>query len=377
MTYQAKNNAFSTLAGSLTNVATTLTVQAGHGDRFPVIAAPDYTMVTLEDNSGNREIVKVTARASASDTMTIVRAQEGTTARAWASGDSVELRLTAGEIQTVFDHVDDPTAAHAASAISYAGSTGLSATDVEAALDELDLEKQPIDATLTALAALVVAANKLIYATGADTFALTDLTAFARTILDDADAAAVRATLGLGALATLNTVGPTEIAATAVVAGTYTFATVTVDADGRITSASSGAAPESFPAGTRMPFNQTAAPTGWTKDTTAALNDSIMRIVTGTVGAGGSNAFSTFNGQTSVGATTLAESQIPSHSHVIQGASGSTVNSTVRNEISNNKGTQDNLTSSSSTAATGGGGSHTHSITTNIKYNDFIIASKN
>lgn len=40
------------------------------------------------------------------------------------------------------DHVDDPTDAHDASAISYAGGTGMSATDVEAALDELATEKQ-------------------------------------------------------------------------------------------------------------------------------------------------------------------------------------------------------------------------------------------
>jgi hypothetical protein len=59
--------------------------------------------------------------------------------------------------------------------------------------------KQPIDATLTALAGVTVAANKLIYATGADAFATTDLSAYGRTLIDDADAASARTTLAAAA----------------------------------------------------------------------------------------------------------------------------------------------------------------------------------
>ena len=48
---------------------------------------------------------------------------------------------------------------------------------------------------------------------------------------------------------------------------------------------------EPFPSGTSMLFQQTSAPTGWTKQTTH--NDKALRIVTGSVGTGGSVAFST------------------------------------------------------------------------------------
>ena len=61
--------------------------------------------------------------------------------------------------------------------------------------------KQDADSTLAALANLTTSANQMIYATGADAFATTPLTAFARTLLDDTTAAAALLTLGAAALA--------------------------------------------------------------------------------------------------------------------------------------------------------------------------------
>lgn len=74
---------------------------------------------------------------------------------------------------------------------------------------------QAYDAGLASIAGLTTAANKLIYTTASDTYAVADLSAFARTILDDADAAAVRSTLGL----VINTNVQAYSAVTAAIAG--------------------------------------------------------------------------------------------------------------------------------------------------------------
>ena len=63
-------------------------------------------------------------------------------------------------------------------------------------------DAQPLDATLTAFAGLSTVADRLPYATGVDTFALAAFSAFGRSLVDDADAASARTTLGLGTLAT-------------------------------------------------------------------------------------------------------------------------------------------------------------------------------
>lgn len=154
----------------------------------------------------------------------------------------------------------------------------------------------------------------------------------------------------------------------------------------RASAASFIARSTGFPSTTRMAFNQTSAPTGWTKDTTAALNDSIMRIVVGTVGSGGATAFSTFNGQAATGAYTLTTSDIPQIN--LEGY-GNTAGTPTANGYSTGVIGDNPVSKASSPAWVTiprtafaqairiqdlGGGAHAHSMTTDIKYRDFIIA---
>ena len=96
MVMKFTNNATSTLASGITNVATSLTVASGQGSRFPSLGAGDYFYCTLANSSGTVEIVKVTARST--DTFTVTRAQDGTSAAAWNAGDKVELRLVSATL---------------------------------------------------------------------------------------------------------------------------------------------------------------------------------------------------------------------------------------------------------------------------------------
>ena len=87
------NNASGTLAAAITSGATTLTLTSGQGALFPTLGVGDYCWCTLVDTSNNVEIIKVTARST--DTLTMTRGQDNTTARAFAINDRLELRPTA------------------------------------------------------------------------------------------------------------------------------------------------------------------------------------------------------------------------------------------------------------------------------------------
>lgn len=101
MGVKVTNNAFGTLSASINNTDTTVTLDSGQGARFPTLGASDYFYGTVIDTSNNLEIVKVTARST--DSMTVTRAQDNTTARAFAIGDRFELRPTAALFEDISD----------------------------------------------------------------------------------------------------------------------------------------------------------------------------------------------------------------------------------------------------------------------------------
>ena len=98
------NNAATTLASSINNSVTSLTVATGTGALFPTLGAGQYFFCTLANTAGTVEIIKVTARSG--DTFsTIIRGQDNTSAVSWNSGDKVELRLVNADL-TNFPQLD-------------------------------------------------------------------------------------------------------------------------------------------------------------------------------------------------------------------------------------------------------------------------------
>lgn len=99
MTQIFKNNTWGQLASQLTAGATTATLTAGHNFTDP---GTDWYLATLIGVTGTTEtsweIVKVTDVST--NTLTIVRAQEGTTGATWPAGTRIELRLTAGATES-------------------------------------------------------------------------------------------------------------------------------------------------------------------------------------------------------------------------------------------------------------------------------------
>ncbi len=165
LTLLAANNAQTVLAAGISSTATSLTVNAGTGTLFPSpVAGSSFFKLTIIDAATGSltEIVHVTARAG--DVFTIQRGQEGTVPRVWSANDIVANMMTAGTLSYILGNF------------------------------------QPLDPTLTALAALVGVANKLPYFNGNDTADLTDLTKVGRDIIGKSTIADILTYLGLSDL---------------------------------------------------------------------------------------------------------------------------------------------------------------------------------
>lgn len=99
MGLKLSNNAISRLASGITNSDITISLTPGSGALFPALTAGDWFPATIVKANGTLEIVRVTGRSV--DVLTVTRAQESTTAKAFNAGDMIELRLTAGAIATI------------------------------------------------------------------------------------------------------------------------------------------------------------------------------------------------------------------------------------------------------------------------------------
>jgi hypothetical protein len=93
------NNAVGTLSAPITNAATSLTLNPGQAALFPNPSAPQVFYATLTDAATQtlKEIVQVTAVAG--NIFSIVRAQDGTLAQSWNTGDIVEQCTIALELR--------------------------------------------------------------------------------------------------------------------------------------------------------------------------------------------------------------------------------------------------------------------------------------
>jgi len=96
MAVKFTNNAATTLAAGINSSATSISVT--DGSVFPSLSSGEHFYCTFDDTT-NTEIVKVTARSG--NTLTVVRGQDDTTARAFSSGDKAELRVVAALLEDV------------------------------------------------------------------------------------------------------------------------------------------------------------------------------------------------------------------------------------------------------------------------------------
>jgi hypothetical protein len=120
-----------------------------------------------------------------------------------AAIDTLSNLTSIGTIATGVWAATDVAVAHGGTGVSSAGDARTNLGLV------IGTNVQAYDADLAAIAGLTSAANKIPYFTGSGAAAVADFTAFGRSIVDDADAGAVRTTIGVDAAGTDNSTNVT------------------------------------------------------------------------------------------------------------------------------------------------------------------------
>lgn len=181
MGIQLKNNASGTLATAVNASDTGIVLTTGNGASFPALSAGDYFYATLESTGGTSEIIKVTVRSG--DSLTVVRAQEGTTAQSFAAGSRIELRVTA---QSVLDAVDQVTATQ----VSVTPYGWIASNNVQGALQEVvdDLGASSGSSLLGFLQAGANTIARTVQSKLRETVSVKDFGAVGDGIVDDAPA---------------------------------------------------------------------------------------------------------------------------------------------------------------------------------------------
>lgn len=277
-----KNNVSGVLASGINAVQTSITLV--DASNFPSPTGGDFFLATLIGLNSNGqesswEVVRCTARST--NTLTVVRGQEGTSGASWSAATTLQMRATAGTVYPI-------------------ASGGTGASDAATARTNLGLaigtNVQAYDADLAAIAGLA-GASGFLKKTAVDTWSLDTSTYLTgnQSITFSGDAS------GSGTTAVSLT-----LANSGATAGTYR--SVTVDAKGRVTAGTNPTTLSGYGitdaqpldadltaiaglAGTSGFLKKTAADT-WSLDTGTYLTSNQSITLSGDVSGSGSTAIS-------------------------------------------------------------------------------------